>query len=226
MLTSLCLMIHHQAIFGEEEKMNRIILFIFIIILLINQQGFSTARPSLIITKGEATEIKSAMGKYPLLDRSIEMMKKTVEQTFSIPMEIPQPGEAGGYEHERHKQNYREMQQAGILFSITGDEKYASFVRDMLLEYAKLYPKLGKHPLAHNQAPGKLFHQMLNETVWLTYTSMAYDCIYDWLDQATRDKIEKNVFRIIIDWFITENHHEFNRIHNHRPAPGRSVPLA
>lgn len=195
--------------------MNRIVLFIFIIILLINQQGFSTNRPSLIITKQEAAEIKAALGKYPLLDHSIEMMKNTVKLALSSLMEVPPPGEAGGYEHEKHKQNYREMQQAGILFTITGEEKYARFVRDMLIEYAKLYPTLGRHPLAHNQAPGKLFHQMLNETVWLTYTSMAFDCIYDWLDQATRDKIEQNVFRIIIDWFITENHHEFNRIHNH-----------
>jgi len=215
MLTSLSLMIHHQADYQRGRKMNRTILLIFTIILLSAHHIFSADHPSLIITKEEATQIKASMGKLPLLNRSIEMIKKTVDQAMTKPMEVPQPGEAGGYEHERHKQNYREMQQAGILFTITGEEKYARFVRDMLLEYARLYPTLGKHPLAHNQAPGKLFHQMLNETVWLTYTSMAYDCIYDWLDQATRDKIEKNVFRIIIDWFITENHHEFNRIHNH-----------
>lgn len=98
---------------------------------------------------------------------------------------------------------------------ITGDMSYARFVQDMLFEYAKLYPRLKKHPYAHDQAPGKLFHQMLNETVWLTYTSMAYDCIYDWLDTRSRDHIEKNIFRIIIDWFINENKDEFNRIHNH-----------
>jgi hypothetical protein len=182
---------------------------------LINQQSFSKERPSLIITKQEAAEIKSVLGKYPLLDRSYENMKKSVDSALLKRIEVPPPGEAGGYEHERHKQNYTEMHHAGILFTITGDEKYARFVRDLLLQYAKLYPTLGKHPQSHDQAPGKLFHQMLNETVWLTYTSMAYDCIYDWLDQSTRDKIEQNVFRIIIDWFITENQHEFNRIHNH-----------
>lgn len=195
--------------------MNRIILLIFTIILFTAQPIFSADHPSLIITKDEAAQIKSALGKYPLLDRSIGLMKTTVDKALSKPMEVPQPGEAGGYEHERHKQNYNEMYQAAILFVITGHENYARFVRDMLLEYAKLYPTLGRHPLAHNQAPGKLFHQMLNETLWLTYTSMAYDCIYDWLDDTTRDRIEKNVFRIIVDWFITENHHEFNRIHNH-----------
>ncbi|MBN2009429.1 alginate lyase family protein, partial [candidate division KSB1 bacterium] len=195
--------------------MKRIIFLIFIISVFINYPSHAKERPNLIITKEEANAIKQAMGKYPLLDQSLARMKNTVATTLSGIIEVPPPGEAGGYEHERHKQNYREMHQAGILFSITGEEKYARFVREMLLEYAKLYPTLGKHPLSHNQAPGKLFHQMLNETVWLTYTSMAYDCIYDWLDKADRENIEKNVFRVIVDWFITENHHEFNRIHNH-----------
>ncbi|MCU0646272.1 MAG: alginate lyase family protein, partial [bacterium] len=195
--------------------MNRTILLVLTIALLSVPPILLGDHPTLIITKKEAVEIKAALGKYPLLDQSFHKIKKTVEHALSKPIEVPLPAEAGGYEHERHKQNYNEMHQAGLLFSITGEEKYARLVRDMLLHYAKLYPTLGKHPQSHDQAPGKLFHQMLNETVWLTYSSMAYDCIYDWLDQSTRDKIEQNVFRIIIDWFITENQHEFNRIHNH-----------
>ena len=66
--------------------MNRIILIVFIIILLMTQQGFSTERPSLIITKQEAAEIKSVMGKYPLLGRSVEIMKNTVALALSSPI--------------------------------------------------------------------------------------------------------------------------------------------
>lgn len=193
----------------------QLFLLISVLILFLIQVSYANEHPSLIINKSEATAIRAALDKYPLLDRSFENMKGTMEAALSQPQVVPLPGEAGGYEHERHKQNYREMQAAGILFSISGDEKYARFVRDMLLEYAKLYPTLNKHPLSHNQAPGKLFHQMLNETVWLTYASMAYDCIYDWLDAATRATIEKNIFRVIVDWFINDNAHEVNRIHNH-----------
>ena len=138
-----------------------------------------------------------------------------VDAALQQPMDVPPPGEAGGYEHERHKQNYREMQAAGLLFTITGEEKYAQFVKNMLMKYAALYPTLGPHPMAHHQKPGRLFHQMLNETVWLTYTSMAYDCIYDWLDAKTREQFEKNIFRPIVEWFTGPNAHEFDRIHNH-----------
>ena len=177
--------------------------------------GFARERPNLMIDKKEAAQINQAAGKYALFDHSCDRLIKSTDRAVASALIVPPPGEGGGYEHERHKQNYREMYQAGICFTLSGEEKYARFVRDMLLEYASLYPTLGKHPQSRDQAPGKLFHQMLNETLWLTYASIAYDCIYDWLDAASRTRIEKDVFRLIIDWFVTENHEEFDRIHNH-----------
>jgi hypothetical protein len=191
------------------------ILALALFMCILSVKSWAADDPGLILSKSEAEAIKASLGKYPLLDQSFDKLRLSVETALHKPMEIPSPGEAGGYEHERHKQNYRDMQGAGVLYRITGDEKYAQFVKAMLLKYAAMYPDLPKHPLAHNQAPGKLFHQMLNETVWLTYSSMAYDCIHAWLDDATRTRIEKNVFREIINWFTTKNRHEFNRIHNH-----------
>jgi len=188
----------------------------FITAVLLSALTVSAAEhPSLIITKKEGLAIRAALSEYPLLKSSFDKVKSEVDNAISQPMDVPLPGEAGGYEHEKHKQNYRDMQQAGILFTITGDERYARFIHKMLMVYADLYPTLGPHPNAHQQAPGKLFHQMLNETVWLTYTSQAYDCIYDWLTPEDRAHFEKNIFRQIIDWFIIDNAHEFDRIHNH-----------
>ncbi len=195
--------------------MRRIYTSLFLFLFATGTALVAGERPNLIIDKKEAAVINNNTGKYTLFDHSLSQLKKAADKAVSSPIVVPPPGEGGGYEHERHKQNYREMYQAGVCFTLTGEEKYARFIRDMLLEYAKLYPTLGKHPQSRDQAPGKLFHQMLNETLWLTYTSMAYDCIYDWLDAETRARIEKNVFRLIIDWFTTENHKEFDRIHNH-----------
>lgn len=189
--------------------------FLVVIVFLSVLPLSAAEHPSLIITKKEGSEIREALTAYPLLKSSFDKMKQDVEYAVSQPMDVPLPGEAGGYEHEKHKQNYRDMQQAGILFTITGDVRYAQFIRNMLMAYADLYPTLGPHPNAQQQAPGKLFHQMLNETVWLTYTSQAYDCIYDWLSPEDRAHFEKNIFRPIIEWFTIDNAHEFDRIHNH-----------
>ncbi len=189
-----------------------------IVLLCFVLLGFSllaTEHPTLLINSTEAAQIKASLGIYPVMDKSFEKTKNYIDKVVTLAIDVPPPGEAGGYAHERHKQNYRDMQQAGMLFAITGDELYARFIRDVLFEYAKMYPDLGPHPLSHNQAPGKLFHQMLNETVWLMYTSMAYDCVYNWLTPEDRSYIEENVFNQIIDWFTGPNAHEFDRIHNH-----------
>lgn len=171
--------------------------------------------PCLMISKAEALAIRNNLGRYPLLDRSFDEIEQALNVAMDHPIEVPRPGEAGGYEHERHKQNYRDMRDAGLLYQITGDERYAGFIRDMLMHYAELYPTLVPHPLAHNQSPGRLFHQMLNETVWLTNTSIAYDCIYEWLSPEDREHFEKNVFRPMVKWFTEDNAQEFDRIHNH-----------
>src|SRR5207253_4266656 len=97
------------------------------------------------LTRSEAADIRASAAKYPLLGATLADAKKVVAEALAKPTDVPQPGEAGGYAHERHKQNYREMQLAGELFQITGDEKYARFVRDMLEKYAVLYPTLGAH---------------------------------------------------------------------------------
>lgn len=196
--------------------MKRFILLITTVLITgLTLDGLTKEHPCLFISQREATAIRDVTGRYPLLDRSIDQAVEKIAAAMARPMDVPPPGEAGGYAHERHKENYREMQTAGLLFTLTGEEKYARFVRDMLLIYADMYPKLGPHPLAHNQAAGKLFHQMLNETVWLVYVSQAYDCIYDWLPEADRSLIEKNIFKPIITWFTQEKAHEFDRIHNH-----------
>ena len=171
--------------------------------------------PCLFISKQGAQEIRLNLNRLPLLKQSFMRVKTKIDNALHQPIEVPPPGEAGSYSHERHKENYREMRAAGLLYQITGQEKYARFVRSMLLKYAEMYPQLGPSPYAHNQAPGKIFHQMLNETVWLVNTAQAYDCIYDWLKPQDRRLFEKNIFRPMVRWFTERNAKEFNRIHNH-----------
>jgi hypothetical protein len=181
--------------------------------------------PSIFINAREAEAIRLGAPRYPLLRRSLDEAKAIVAKALASPMDVPQPGEAGGYAHERHKQNYREMQLAGILYTITGEVRYARFVRDMLEKYAVLYPTLGPHPLARNQAPGRIFHQSLNEANWLVATAIAYDCVYDWLSPTDRQRFEKNVFRPMADWLSVAQAKEFDRIHNHGTWATASVGM-
>ncbi|HQQ85528.1 MAG TPA: alginate lyase family protein [Candidatus Marinimicrobia bacterium] len=206
---------------------NRLFLFLFFssIIIFSCGQNQASEHPSLVISAEEGREIHATLGKYPILDKSYKKIVDEVTVALAKPVDVPRPGEAGGYEHERHKQNYQEMKSAGILFTITGDEKYARFIKNILDKYAELYPTLGPHPLSHDQKPGKLFHQMLNETVWLLNTAIAYDCIYNWLNNEDRQKYEENIFTPMVKWFTTEHPAEFNRIHNHGMWAAASVGM-
>jgi hypothetical protein len=184
-------------------------------VTVLGRASQAQSHPSIFLTKQEAAAIRANAAKYPLLDRSLREVTRVIAAALAAPIDVPPPGEAGGYAHERHKQNYREMQLAGTLFQITGDVRYARFVREMLDKYAVLYPTLGPHPLAKDQAPGKLFHQSLNEANWLVATAIAYDCVYDWLKPEERARYERNVFRPMADWLSVTQAGEFDRIHNH-----------
>lgn len=184
-------------------------------LLFICNITFPQQRPTLIVTANDIVMIKSSMGKYPLFDKAYTEAKTKVDAALAAPIEVPVPKDAGGYTHERHKQNYSEMQMAGILYQVTKQEKYARFVKEMLLKYAALYPTLGTHPAATSESPGRIFWQSLNETVWLVNTSQAYDCVYDAIPAGDRKTIEENVFRPMVKFFTVDQKSVFNRIHNH-----------
>ncbi|HEX9615083.1 MAG TPA: heparinase II/III family protein, partial [Bacteroidota bacterium] len=187
---------------------------------------FSQEHPSLFLTAADVTAMKEALGKYPLFDSSFRVAKERVDLALAAPMDVPIPRDAGGYTHETHKQNYTSMHLAGILFQVTGEQKYAQFVKQMLLKYADLYPALGKHPSAAGEAWGRLFWQTLNETVWLVHATQAYDCVYEALAPVERKRIEDNVFRPMARFFVEDHTHELDRVHNHGTWTCAAVGMA
>lgn len=186
----------------------------------------SSEHPNLILTKKGVDAMKTSLGKIPLFDKSVDAVRLQVDEEIMNGIEVPVPKDlAGGYTHERHKANFFTMEKAGVLFQITGDEKYAVYIRDMLLEYAKIFPTVGKHPATRSYARGKFFWQCLNDANWLVYTAQAYDCIYDWLDEETRNKLNSQLFRPYADYVSIENPKFHNRLHNHSTWANAAVGM-
>jgi len=172
--------------------------------------------PNLILTTKSVADIKSKLGTIPVFDQTLEEAKEAVDAQIEKGIDVPIPKDmAGGYTHTQHKLNYATMQKAGVLFQLTGNEKYAIYIRDMLLEYAKMFPTLPRHPQKRSYARGKLFWQCLNDSNWLTYTSQAYDCIYSWLPKEQTEYLNKTLFRPYADFLSIETPQFFNRVHNH-----------
>ncbi len=198
---------------------NSILLITGLIFLLLScsaETGVKeSAYPRLSLSSTEATAIASNLNKLPILNESYQDLKNGTDKAIISDIDVPLPGESGGYAHERHKQNYRDMKNAGYMYTFTGEVAYAEFIKKMLDAYADLYPTLGPHPLSKKQKPGRLFHQVLNENVWLLNTAQAYDCIYEWLSPADREKYEKNIFMPMVTLISVDYPEEFDRIHNH-----------
>ncbi len=178
--------------------------------------------PTLMLTKEGVKEMKASMGTVPQFDSAVKALFAEADAAVAKEICVPEPKDGGGgYSHEMHKLNYYDMYACGVAWQLSGEEKYARKVRDILYAYAEMYPRLGYHPLGLSKIPGRIFWQTLNESVWLVHTSVAYDCVYDFLSVKERKHIEKNLFYPMADFIMngTEenrgNYETFNKMHNH-----------
>lgn len=156
------------------------------------------------------------VGNAPLFAAEVERSTKFVAMMMDAGVVMPTPKDpGGGYTHEQHKRNYKAIYEAGQLYRITGEQKFADYVRDLLLGYADLYPTLGDHPARANQNSGRIFWQVLNDAVWLVHAIQGYELIRDGLNDAQRKRIDDDVFRRAAHFLSVESESTFNRIHNH-----------
>ena len=189
---------------------------LMIVALISSPASRSAEREGLILTETGVANIRSALGKVPLFDATLNRVRAEVDAEMEVGIDTPIPKDlSGGYTHERHKRNYLIIRKAGILFRILGDTRYAAYVRDMLFQYEAIYGQLPVHPQTRSYARGKLFWQCLNDANWLVYVSQAYDAIHDWLSEEERSRLEDNLFRPFADFLSVENPRFFNRVHNH-----------
>lgn len=176
----------------------------------------SQEHPKLILTAQGVKDIRAQLGSIPIFDKTLEKVKAEVDAEIALGIDVPIPKDySGGYTHARHKQNWFILQKAGVLFQILDDEKYAEYVKDMLMQYEALYKTLPLHPKTRSYARGKLFWQCLNDSNWLVYVSQAYDCIYNYLSEEERNKLETNLFRPFADHISVDSPQFYQRVHNH-----------
>lgn len=186
------------------------------LLLLCSSAVFAQQHPVTFFSKAEAAEVKMNIAKYPLLKESYEDIKKDTDKWLGKDIDVPFPKDpAGGYTHDKHKQNYMLMFNAGVLYNLTGDAKYATLTKNILLKYAALNPTLKNHPEATSSSPGRIFWQALNDANWLVYSGMAYDLTRNSFSATERKKIEEGAFKPEVDFVTKDLESWFNLIHNH-----------
>ena len=168
-------------------------------------------------TPSEAgTEVMEEPAQMTGFDKTVEAAKATLAARMDTPLTIPVPKDpGGGYTHETHKANYNLIYQAGQLYKLTGEKKYADFAGRALLDYAQVYPDWGLHPAKKEQSPGRMFWQNLNESMFLLHVAQSYGAIKDALTEEQRAKIETNLLRDMSEFLSVESPETFDKVHNH-----------
>lgn len=176
----------------------------------------STSRNQLLESAEQVKKMRAQLSISGSFTKEFNRQQSLIDDIIDAPINVPVPKDAGGgFTHEVHKKNYSDMRSAGRLFLLTGDKKYANYVKSILFAYADMYPALPMHPKQKEQSPGKLFWQSLNEAVWLVYTSQAYDAVKDAFSQKERARIETNLFEPMVYFLSEQSPQTFNKIHNH-----------
>ena len=189
---------------------------ITIIFFLIADCVYGQQHPISFATKKEFAEVARQFKTNELLNTSFVNIKIDVDPYLNIDVDVPYPKDpAGGYTHDQHKFLYNLMFNAGLMYQLTGEVKYAEFVKNILLKYAKLNPLLKNHPQATSSSPGRLFWQALNDANWLVYAGLAFDLVHDNINNEDKKTITEKTFAPLVNYFVVDLKPWFNLIHNH-----------
>jgi hypothetical protein len=173
-------------------------------------------RPRLLISPEDVAAIHASEAMPTLFKKALDGAERDLAPYLLRLPDVPVPADAGGgYTHEQHKRNSNLVLNAGMLYLVSGERKYSELARDILLEYAELYPSLGEHPRKKEQTPGRLFWQSLNEAVWLVTVIQGYDAIYETLSDAERYSIESGLLHPLARFLSDGQPQTFDKVHNH-----------
>ena len=186
-------------------------------LLSVSSWAYNTlSEPSLVMTASDVNRMTSAVSTNPIFEDQYRAVKSEVDKKMQLPISVPVPKDAGGgYTHEQHKLNYKMIHDAGLIYQINKEERYADFAKRLLNAYADLYPTLREHPEKKEQSPGRLFWQSLNEAVWVVYTIQGYDAIAASLSDTEKAHIENNLLLPVAKFLSEQSPETFNKIHNH-----------
>lgn len=159
--------------------------------------------------------LRQQWGQPGLMGRSIAALQSFLAPYLDQTCDIPGHGEAGSYAHNQHQLNYRVCETAGTLFQITGEQRYAACASNLLSRYADCYLQLGFQKAKNTNPAGRIFHQILNENMWLLSMSIGYGCIKETLTPTQREHIETQLLRPAVVMMTELYAHDFATIHNH-----------
>ncbi|MCK8067055.1 heparinase II/III family protein [Cobetia sp. 1CM21F] len=149
------------------------------------------------------------------LGRSLKVLEQQVAASIARGVVVPGQGEAGSFEHNTHKENARLIEGAALLGRLNDDEAALAHARELLESYAAYYREMPFQVARNTNPPGKLFHQILNEHIWLLHASLGLALLKPSLSDSQYRALLEGLFLPMLEMFTETYRHDFDRIHNH-----------
>ncbi|PKE27867.1 alginate lyase [Rahnella sp. AA] len=108
--------------------------------------------------------------------------------------------------------NAKACQELGLLWQLTGEQRYLEKVSELLLTYARYYPDYQEHGGIPCNGPGKANAQTLCEANCHLQLALGYDFIRDALSAEQCALIETRLLREGAEFLM---HHRHDQLHNH-----------
>jgi len=112
-----------------------------------------------------------------------------------------------------HGDYARLVADAGVVYQVTGDRRYADKARDILLAYTAKYLAYPRHDnRGRSKGGGRIASQSLTEASWLIGMAQGADLIWDTLSADQRRAAEEKLFRPVLAQVILPSHHGIHNI--------------
>jgi len=167
--------------------------------------------PYLLYSAEQIARARRRAAEDPAAAGALETLRQQAEASIKTPLPIPQ--EASD-EHSRH---VPALQRVALAYALTGEPRFAAWVRDAIVRYADLYPTL---PIAGNgrtrivgTASG------LYEAVWYQPVLLAYDltAAAEVYSEADHRHVREDLLRLAAQRFWVQDYND--------PSDGRPGDL-
>jgi len=161
---------------------------------------FAQKRNYLLYTDANISKLKSQIKKNVVVKTSWENQLKKAEALL-----------------KKSKHKKADCQLLGLVYRMTGDEKYAKVIKEILLQYTAMETWEGEALLSRTPS----WKGNLATSHGGFFISIGYDCIYNYLTKKERKQIAEGLVNVGImpalnDWLLPEsNFHTFDTMgHN------------
>ena len=170
-------------------------------IKVVGQPRNSEGHPCTLLDKEDVDGLKHAITTNKEAIDAFKKLQTDCDARLSQPLGVPiaqngaWPGGSGSMTElsDLSTENSAAMVDMGMMYQLTGDQKYADYAKKMILTYADNYNAYGhppgwtkeKYRSAHD---GRLTGQFLDDGFWLCRVAFAYDLVYSLPSWTTQER--------------------------------------